>query len=109
MAYLLLALAVVMEVSGTMCLKYSEGFSKLYPSAAALAAYAISFYALSHCMKFLPVGVIYATWCALGIVMVCLLGFFLFGEKLDFAAVSGIGLIIAGVFLLNVVSESARG
>ena len=102
--YVLLGAAILSEVIGTTSLKLSEGFSKLLPSTVVLIGYAAAFYLLSLTLEELPVGLVYATWAALGIVGIAAVGVVGFDEQLDAAGLVGIGLIIAGVYFLNVVS-----
>jgi small multidrug resistance pump len=102
--YLLLGAAILSEVIGTVSLKLSAGFSKLLPSVVVLVGYGAAFYLLSITLEELPVGLVYATWAALGIVGIAAIGVVGFDEQLDAAGLVGIGLIIAGVYVLNVVS-----
>jgi small multidrug resistance pump len=106
-SYLLLAAAIVAEVIATSSLKASEGFSRLTPSALVIIGYAISFYLLPQVMKTLPVGVVYAIWCGVGIVLVTLAGQFLYRETLDAGAWAGIALIVAGVVVIQLFSKAA--
>lgn len=103
--YIFLAAAIILETVATSALKSCEGFTRPGPSALSVAGYAGAFYLLSLSLKTIPVGAAYATWSGVGIVLICAIAFFMHGQKLDFAAVSGILFIIAGVFLLNVVSS----
>jgi small multidrug resistance pump len=105
--YLLLAGAICSELIGTTALKLSEGFSNPLPSVAVVVGYGLAFYLLSLTLEELPVGVVYATWAALGIVGIAAIGVVAFDESLDGPAVIGILLILGGVFVLNVVSETA--
>lgn len=105
--WLYLAAAIVAEVIGTSFLKSSEGFTRLWPSLATAAFYLISFFFLSVTLKHLSVGVAYAIWAGAGIALIALIGYVLFGQKLDAAALAGIGLIIAGVVVINVFSGAA--
>lgn len=106
MGYLYLAIAIIAEVIGTAALQASEGFSKLLPSLLVLVGYAIAFYCLSLVLKTIPVGIAYAIWSGLGIVLITVVGAVLFGQKLDLAAVVGILLIITGVVVMQVFSNS---
>lgn len=103
--YIFLAAAIILETVATSALRSCEGFTRPGPSALSVAGYAGAFYLLSLSLKTIPVGAAYATWSGVGIVLICAIAFFMHGQKLDFAAVSGILFIIAGVFLLNVVSS----
>lgn len=106
MGYLYLAIAIIAEVIGTSALKASEGFSKLIPSAIVVVAFAVAFYFLSLVLKSIPMGVAYAIWSGLGIVLISVVGLVLFSQKLDLAAIIGILLIISGVVVMNVFSSS---
>lgn len=105
--YLILIIAIIFEVAGTSLLKLSDGFTKLWPTLGALAFYAATFYCLSLLLRTIPVGVAYALWSGLGILLITLIGIFAFGQKLDMAAYVGIGLIVAGVVVLNVLSNTS--
>ena len=105
-AYALLGVAIVSEVIGTTALKASEGFTRLGPSAITVVTYCLSFYLLSLTLKTLPVGIAYAIWSGVGIVLISAVGWLAFGQKLDLAAVVGLGLIIAGVLVVNLFSKS---
>ncbi len=104
--YILLILAVAAETVGTSALQASQQFTRLWPSALVVVAYAISFYLLALTLKYMPVGIMYALWSGLGIVFIALIGWLYFGQKLDGAAVLGIALITAGIIVLNVFSKS---
>lgn len=108
MPYVYLAVAILAEVAGTTALKWSDGMSKLVPSAVVIVAYSVAFYSLSLALKSISVGIAYAIWAGLGMVLIAILGAVIFKERLDLAAYAGIGLIIAGVIVLNVVSDAAR-
>jgi len=104
--YLYLAVAIVAEVTATSALKASEGFTKLTPSLVVAAGYSVAFYMLSLCLKDIPVGIAYAVWSGLGILLVTLIAWLLHGQKLDGIALVGLGLIIAGVATLQLSSSS---
>lgn len=106
MAYAYLTVAIAAEVIGTTALKASAGFSRLIPSLIVVLAYAISFYGLSVVLKTLPVGITYAVWSGLGIVLVTIVGAVTFRQIPDAPAVLGMGLIVAGVVIANVFSET---
>nr|WP_278388504.1 SMR family transporter [Brucella intermedia] len=106
--YAILAIAIVSEVIGTLSLKASEGFTRLGPSMIVIVAYGLAFYFLSLTLKSIPVGIAYAVWSGIGVTLVALIGWRLFGQKLDLAAVLGMGLIIAGVIVLNLFSSTAQ-
>lgn len=108
MHYLYLTLAIIAEVSGTMALRASESFTRLVPSLVVIVGYAVAFYFLSLTLRFIPVGIAYAIWSGAGIVLIALFGYVLFNERLDWPALAGISLVLAGIFLLTVVSGSVR-
>jgi small multidrug resistance pump len=105
MKWLYLSIAIVSEVVGTSALKSSDGFTKLLPSILVILAYVTSFYFLSLTLRVIPVGIAYAIWSGVGIVLLSLIGWFLYGQKLDLPAFMGIGLITAGVVVLNTLSK----
>lgn len=101
-----LGIAIVSEVIATSALKASEGFTRPWPSLIVVVGYLLAFYCLSLTLRSLPVGVVYAIWSGLGIVLVSLIAWLLFGQKLDLPAIIGMGLIIAGVLVMNLFSRS---
>lgn len=105
MTFVYLVLAIVAEVIATSALKASLGFTRPLPSVVVVVGYGLAFYLLSLVLRTLPVGVAYAIWAGLGIVLVTLVGIFVFGEKPDVPAVIGISLIVAGVVMLQVFSK----
>ncbi|MBU7575626.1 MAG: QacE family quaternary ammonium compound efflux SMR transporter [Hydrogenophaga sp.] len=105
--WILLGLAIAAEVVGTSALKASEGFSKLWPSAIVLVSYGAAFYLLSLTLRTIPVGIAYAVWSGVGVVLIALIGWLVFGQKLDAAGMLGMGLIVAGVLVLNLLSKSS--
>lgn len=105
MAYLYLTLAIIAEVIGTSFLKLADGFSKPIPSLITVLGYAAAFYFLSLTLRSIPVGVAYAIWSGVGIVLISLIAWLFMGQKLDAPAVLGMGLIVAGVVVLNVFSK----
>lgn len=106
MKWVYLLLAIVSEVVATSALKSSESFSKLWPSVLTVAGYGVAFYLLSLTLREMPVGIAYAIWSGVGIVLVSLAAVVLFGQKLDLPALIGMGLIVAGVIVINVCSKS---
>lgn len=106
--WILLAIAIVTEVIATSSLKISDGFTRLWPSVVVVIGYGISFYALALTMRTLPVGIIYAIWSGLGITLVTLVGWFLFKQQLSTHALIGMGLIIAGVIMMNLSPSAAN-
>lgn len=105
--WMLLGLAIAAEVVGTSALKASEGFSRLWPSVVVVVSYAAAFYLLSLTLRTIPVGIAYAVWSGVGVVLIALIGWALFGQKLDAAGVVGMALIVAGVLVLNLFSKSS--
>lgn len=108
MGYLYLAIAIVAEVIATSALKASEGFSNVGPSIVVVIGFGVAFYCLSLVLKTIPIGVAYAIWSGLGIVLISIIGLLVFGQKLDLAAVIGIVLIVCGVVVMNVFSDSVN-
>ena len=106
-AYLYLGIAIVAEVIATSAMRAAEGFSRLVPSIIVIIGYGIAFYFLSITLKTIPVGIAYAIWSGTGIVLISGAAWLLFGQKLDAAALIGIGLIIAGVIVINAFSQSS--
>lgn len=107
MAWLTLAAAIVAEVVATSALKAAEGFSRPWPTALTIAGYAAAFFLLSLTLRTIPVGVAYAVWSGAGIVLVSAVAWALYGQRLDPPALVGIGLILAGVLVLNLFSRAA--
>lgn len=106
-SWLYLAIAIFAEIIATTALKSAAGFTRLWPSLITILGYGIAFYCLSLSLRSIPVGVAYAVWSGVGIVAISLIGVVAFKQHLDLAALIGIGLIIAGVFVLNVFSNTA--
>lgn len=104
--YIFLGIAIVAEVIATSCMKASEGFTRLVPSVGTVIGYAIAFYFLSLTLKTIPVGLAYAIWSGVGIVLIATIGWLKFGQKLDAAGLAGIALIMAGVLVINLFSKS---
>lgn len=105
--YIYLILAIATETIGTTALQASQQFTRLWPSIICFAAYAISFYLLALTLKVLPVGIMYAIWSGLGIVLIAIIGYFIFGQKLDAPAVIGMTMIVAGIVVINLFSKTA--
>ncbi|WP_434286957.1 DMT family transporter [Celeribacter sp. SCSIO 80788] len=105
--YLFLIAAIVSEVIGTSALNASKQFTKPLPTAMVVIGYGLAFYFLTHVLKVMPVGVVYAIWSGLGIVLITLVGLVAFGQKIDLAAALGMGLIIAGVLVIHLFSRTA--
>ncbi|OTG66370.1 SMR family transporter [Acinetobacter silvestris] len=105
-AYVMLGLAIISEVTGSTFLVKSEGFTKLWPSLAVIVLFSIAFYLLSQVIKVIPLGIAYAIWAGVGIILTAIIGFFVFKQSLDAAAIIGIGLIVAGVVVINLFSHA---
>ena len=106
LTYVYLAVAIVVEVLATSFLKASDSFTRLWPSVATVVGYAVSFYFLSLALRVLPTGIAYAIWSGVGIVLISVVSWLWFGQSLDGPAIAGLGLIIAGVVVVNVFSKS---
>lgn len=104
MPWLFLGIAITGEVIATTALKASDGFTKWGYGSVSVVGYSISFYFLAIVLKTIPVGIAYAVWAGAGVAMVTIIGVFLFGQKLDLFAYLGIGLIVGGVLVLNLLS-----
>lgn len=104
--WLILLIAILSEVAATTSLKLSESFTKIGPSILVVLGYGISFYCLSLTLKSIPVGVVYAIWSGMGISLITIVGWLLFGERLNLPTILGIGLIFAGVLVINMFSSS---
>lgn len=105
-AWVALAIAIISEVIATSFLKASDGFSKLWPSVIVIVGYASAFYFMSISIKSIPVGVTYAIWSGTGIVLIALVGWLVLGQKLDWPALLGMSLIVAGVLVIQLGSNS---
>ena len=105
-AYGLLACAIISEVIGSTFLVKSEGFSKFVPSLVVVVLFSLAFYLLSQVIKVIPLGIAYAIWAGVGIVLTALIGYFIFRQSLDIPAMLGIALIVAGVVVINIFSNS---
>ncbi len=106
-AYVLLGGAIALEVAATTAMKSSNGFTKLLPSVLCVLGYCISFYLLAQTLKTIPTGVAYAIWSGVGIVLISTIAWLFHGQKLDAGAMIGMALIVAGVIVINVFSQSA--
>lgn len=104
--WVLLAVAIVSEVIATSCLKAAEGFTRLWPSVVVVVGYVLAFYFLSLTLRTIPVGVAYAIWSGVGVVLIALSGWLFLGQSLDLPAMIGLALIVAGVAVINVFSQS---
>jgi small multidrug resistance pump len=106
MNWLYLGIAIVAEVVATSALKATEGFSRVVPSAVVVVGYLVAFYFLSLTLRAIPVGVAYGIWSGVGIVLIALIGWLVLGQALDVPAMLGLGLILAGVVVINLFSKS---
>ena len=104
MSYVYLAIAIVAEVIGTSALKATEGFSRPLPSLVVVAGYGAAFYFLSLALKVIPVGIAYAIWSGVGVALITLIGWIVFRQRLDAAALVGLALIVGGVVVIQVFS-----
>lgn len=107
MSYLYLAIAIVAEVIGTSALKAAEGFTRPLPSLVVIVGYGAAFYFLSLALKVIPVGIAYAIWSGAGVALITLIGWVVFRQRLDAAALAGVALIVAGVVVIQFFSNAA--
>jgi small multidrug resistance pump len=104
--WLILTAAIVSEVIATSTLKATEGFSRFWPSLLVVFGYALAFFFLSLTLRTIPVGIAYAVWSGVGMALITLIAWFVYGQALDFPALIGILFIIAGVIILNLFSKT---
>lgn len=104
--YLILILAVMAETAGTSALQASQQFTRFWPSVLVVVAYGLSFFLLSHTLRVMPVGVVYAIWSGLGIVFIAAIGYVIFGQKLDLPALLGMAMILAGIVIIQLFSRA---
>lgn len=104
--WLILALAIVAEVTATSMLKASDGFTRIWPSVIVVLGYAVSFYCLSLTVRVMPIGIVYAIWSGVGVTLITLFAWLFYKQVLDLPAILGMSLIVAGVIVLNVFSKS---
>ncbi len=105
--WVFLAIAIASEVVATSALKAAEGFTRPWPSVAVVVGYAAAFYFLSLTLKVIPVAVAYAIWSGVGVGLIALIGWLVYGQALNLPAVAGLALIVAGVVLLNAFSRTS--
>ena len=105
-SWFLLFLAVIFEVVGTSAIKQSAGFTKFLPSLAVAVCFVVSFYLLTFSLKVLPIGVVYAVWSGMGIVLISVIGHWFFNERLDTPAIIGVSCILSGVIIMQVFSKA---
>ena len=106
MSYLYLFLAIVAEVTATSALKAAEGFTRPLPSVVVVVGYGLAFYFLSIVLKEIPVGIAYAIWSGAGIVLISLVGWVLFNQRIDLPAAIGMALIVAGIAVMQIFSKA---
>ncbi|HEY3301608.1 MAG TPA: SMR family transporter [Methylophilaceae bacterium] len=104
--WLAITIAIIFEVMATTALKASNEFTRLLPSVLVIVGYLTAFYFMTLSMRVLPVGIMYAIWSGIGIVLISILGWVFYRQALDIPAIIGMGLIIAGVIVINVFSKS---
>lgn len=104
--WLAITIAIIFEVMATTALKASNEFTRLLPSVLVIVGYLTAFYFMTLSMRVLPVGIMYAIWSGIGIVLISILGWVFYRQTLDIPAIIGMGLIIAGVVVINVFSKS---
>jgi small multidrug resistance pump len=104
-AYILLVLAIGFEVLSTSFLKDTNGFTNFYPSLLVIIALCICLYLMSHSMKFIPVGIVYATWAGLGIVAIAIIGVIKYKQIPNVPTIIGLGLIVIGVIIVNLMND----
>lgn len=105
--YIYLIFAIITETIGTTALQASHQFTRFGPAVLCVIAYAASFYLMALALKIIPVGIAYAIWSGLGIVFIAIIGFVVFGQRLDFWAVVGMGMILMGILVIHLFSGSA--
>ena len=105
MAYLYLAVAIIAEVAATSALKSSQEFTRLWPSLLVVTGYALAFYMLTLSLRTLPVGIAYAIWAGLGIVLMALIGILVYRETPDWPAIVGMSMIVGGVVIIQLFSD----
>ena len=106
MPYLILFIAVAAETIGTTALQASQQFTRLWPSLLVVVAYAFSFALLAWALKFMPVGIAYAIWSGLGIVLIAVIGLVVFGQRLDLPAILGMAMILGGILIIHLFSNT---
>jgi small multidrug resistance pump len=106
-AYLLLSIAVAFEILGTSSIQASQQFTRLVPTIGVIFGFGGAFWFLAQTLKYMPLGVVYAIWSGLGICLIALIGYLVFGQKPDLPAVLGMALIVAGIIVINVFSRTA--
>lgn len=106
--YVYLSFAILFEVIATSALKASEAFTRPLPSVFVVVGYGVAFYSLSLALRGVPLGIAYGLWSGVGIVLVSIAGWVIYHQKLDLAAIIGLGLIIAGVLVIQLLSKTTH-
>jgi|TARA_A100001391_G_C4982332_1_gene255674 small multidrug resistance pump len=104
--WIYLAIAIIAEVIATSALKASHEFTRLVPTLIVVTGYLTAFYFLTLSLRVIPVGIAYAIWAGLGIVLIAIISWIVYGQKLDLPALLGMGLIISGVLVINLFSNT---
>tara|TARA_B100001167_G_C16578996_1_gene216069 strand:+ start:109 stop:450 length:342 start_codon:yes stop_codon:yes gene_type:complete len=104
-AYILLAFAIVLEITGTSFVKDTVGFTRWVPTIICLVTICVSYYLMSHVVSFVPVGITYATWSGLGIVAITIIGVFKYNQMPNIPTIIGLTLIIVGVVIVNTMNN----
>jgi small multidrug resistance pump len=104
--YLLLIFAIAAETVGTSALQASQQFTRVGPTLVAIVGYALALYLLGLTLKYIPVGIAYAVWSGLGIVFIAIIGFVMFGQKLDMPAIIGTAMILGGIVIIQLFSKT---
>lgn len=107
MVWLYLSIAIGAEVMATTALKFSESFTRPFPSILVVVGYGAAFFFLSKVLNHMPISIAYAIWSGVGVALVGLVGWLWLGQKLDMPALIGIGMIIGGVLVINLFSQTA--
>ncbi len=105
--YLILLLAVVAETAGTTALQASQQFTRFWPSVLVVVGYGCAFFLLALTLKVMPVGIVYAIWSGLGIFLIAIIGYLVFGQRLDLPAILGLALILTGILVIHLFSSTA--
>lgn len=106
-AYIFLLFAIVAETIGTVALQASQQFTRIGPTAIMVVTYILSFYLMSLALKTMPLGVVYAIWSGLGIVLIAILAYLMYGQKLDLPAIIGLGMIMGGIVIIHLFSNTS--
>ena len=105
--YVYLVFAVIAETIGTTALQASQQFTRLGPSILVVIGYGLAFYLMALTLRHMPVGIVYAIWSGLGIFFIAVIGWLVFGQKLDLPAVLGLGFIMAGILIIHLFSKTS--